>query len=307
MFCSKCGSEVKEGQEFCPSCGNSLNPNPNVAENDTTNDASEEVVNETPEEVVNETPEEVVNETPEEVTNEAQDEVTNETREEVVNETPDAEQNPTQDFTQNEASGVNPGFVPNQPFNMEPENKKKGFNKKLLIPIIGGIVVIAIVVAIILSCSKGGAEAKISEYFNAIKDGSSEKFAEASVPDTIEKLLVKELYDGDEDKVKEMYKKGLDDVEEEFDDDYSFDFDSDYTLEKVGSLKEKKIKKENEDSKEVTDKYGKEYMVEVTDGAVYKVKQKGAETFYVELKKENGNWYVVDTDDDYDEDKYDKE
>lgn len=210
------------------------------------------------------------------------------------NETSNVEQNKTNGFVQNEGSYVVPNSAPNQSFNMAPENQKKGFNKKLLIPIIGGIAALIVIIIVIVSCSGGGPKGAIKDYMNAIADNDPKALANAIVPKEIIEKEIEE--DGDEDEFYDEAKEEIEDSEEELE-KFDIDVDSSYSLTKKGNISKKRIKEINKTLKEY-----KDVDLECTDGEIYKMKQDDSKSAYFEVRKINGKWYVQDIDDDFDSD-----
>lgn len=176
-------------------------------------------------------------------------------------------------------------------------NKVKG-NKRLLIPIIGGIAALIVIIVVIVSCSGGGAKGAIKNYLNAIADNDPKAYVNAKLPKEIIEEDIEEEEDGDEEEYYDEVKESIENMDKKFEQcDVDVD-ESDYTLTKKGDYTKKRIKEINKDYKE----YYKGKDLECTDGAIYKFKQDDSDTLYFEVRKINGDWYVYDWDDDYDSD-----
>ena len=174
--------------------------------------------------------------------------------------------------------------------------KDNGINKKkrkklLLFPVIAGIVLLIITVVVIVSCSKDGANKAIDDWFDAVRDCDTEKYVSVRLTDE----EIKEDSDGDRNKyidswesivkrLKRIYKK----------DGVNFN-NLDYESERVRGFTNKEINEINEDYEE--DKIS----VECTEGAIYRIKIKGAGTKYFTLRKLNDKWYVIETFDELDD------
>ena len=202
-----------------------------------------------------------------------------------------------QAFCPNCGNNLNPNVasVPNQPFEKETGtgtndiNKIKD-NKRLLIPIIGGVVALIIIIVIIVSCTGSGAKGAIKDWIDAVANADAKKFLEVDDLGFNSEKHTKERFGGDKERYYEHIEDYLEEKYDDFKDDDDIDLEDDYEIEKIDDFTYEQIDRVNRFLK------AHDFDLECTDGAFYKVKFKGGGRLYFTMEKIDGSWCVFGCD-----------